>query len=330
MGDGLRVDRGGRRGPDGAARLVGGLRGWRRPYPPNRGQRAIMAGNEGRPCSGEVRHVPETSHVSQFSSVDRAADPHFAIRFMAAARALPGIRACKTQVLDELRLVPGATALDVGCGFGADAAEMAARVSPGGMVTGIDRSEVMIDAAHERHAGAGVTLQVGDVTALPFPNASFDACRADTVLQHVPDHRVGLMEMVRVVRPGGRVAGYELDMETFAVDSPHRATTRAIVTSAADAIAQGWAGRQLARLYRAEGLAEVTVTPRAIATSYVVFELVFAAHVGRLCSGGALDPQEAERWWADLRQAEADGRFLAAITAFVVSGTKPGGTARLG
>ena len=273
--------------------------------------------------------MPETSDVSQFSRVDSASDPHFAIRFMEAARALPGIRACKSEVLDELRLVSGASALDVGCGFGADAADMAVRVAPGGMVTGIDRSEVMIGAARERHVAAGVTFQIADVTALPFPDASFDACRADTVLQHIPDHRAGLTEMVRVVRPGGRVAGYELDMETFVVDSPDRSTTRAIVTSAADAIAQGWAGRQLARMYRAEGLTDVTVVPRAIIASFEIFELVYKAQVDRLCARGALDPEVAERWWADLREAEADGRFMAAITSFVVAGTKPGSPTRL-
>ena len=271
--------------------------------------------------------MSDTGHVSHFSSVDRAPDPRFAIRFMEEARAQPGLRACKTEVLDELRLVPGLSALDAGCGFGADAAEMAGRVTPGGTVTGIDRSDVMIAAARGRHEAAGLTFQVGDVTALPFPDASFDACRADTVLQHVPDHQAGLSEMARVVRPGGRVAGYELDLETYVVDSPHRTITRAIVTTAADSIAHGWAGRELSGLYRAAGLTEVTVAPRAFLTSFALFQLVFEAHVGRLCTAGALDAQEAEQWWTDLRQAETAGRFLAAITAFVVAGTKPGSPA---
>lgn len=122
--------------------------------------------------------MPETSHVSQFSSVDSAADPRFAIRFMEAARALPGIRACKTEVLDELRLMPGASALDVGCGFGADAADMAVRVAPGGTVTGIDRSEVMIDAARERHATAGVTFQITYARVRQGSGASPDRARS--------------------------------------------------------------------------------------------------------------------------------------------------------
>ena len=72
----------------------------------------------------------------------------------------------------------------------------------------------------------------------------------------------------------------------------------------------------------------MTVAPRAIVAGFAVFEAVYKAQVDRLCAGGGLDPEAAERWWADLRQAEADGRFFAAITAFVVAGTRPGSSTR--
>ena len=274
--------------------------------------------------------MAESSHVSDFSAVDRAPDPGFAIRFMELTRTQPGLLACKEEVLEELRLGPGSSALDAGCGLGADAADMAAHVAPGGTVVGLDRSETMIAAARARHAGPGLTFEVGDLTSLPFPDASFDGCRADTVLQHVPDHAAGLAEMTRVVRPGGRVAGLEMDMDTFIVDSPDRALTRAVVTSASDSIAQGWAGRQLARMYRAAGLADVTVRPRAVLSTFAICEMAFQPHVSRLCAAGALDPEQAERWWADLREAEAAGRFLSAFTVFVVAGTKPGRRAGTG
>jgi ubiquinone/menaquinone biosynthesis C-methylase UbiE len=267
--------------------------------------------------------VSDPGHISQFSAVDSAPDPSFAIRFMDVARTQPGLLACKAEVLDALRLRPGCSALDAGCGFGADAAEMAARVASGGAVIGIDRSEAMISAARDRHpARAGLSFQVGDVTALPFPDGSFDACRADTVLQHMRDPEAALAEMVRVVGPGGRVAGCELDLETQTVDSPYRAVTRAIVTSAADSLANGWAGRQLSRLYREAGLTDVTAAPRAFLCNFQMVRFALGSHVDRLRTSGALDPEVAERWWADLRHAEDAGRFLSCLTAFVVAGTK--------
>jgi hypothetical protein len=116
-------------------------------------------------------------------------------------------------------------------------------------------------------------------------------------------------------------------LESYVVDSPHRSVTRAIVLSACDSIPQGWAGRQLAGLYRSMGLMDVTAVPRAFLSTFAVFELVFQSHVARLCATGVIDTEDAERWWTDLHEAEASGRFLAAITAFVVAGTKPGTSA---
>jgi len=267
--------------------------------------------------------MSESGRVSEFSAVDRAPDPTFAIRFMETARAQPGFRACKAEVLRALRLTAGSVAADVGCGFGTDAAEMAVLVAPGGTVHGIDGSEAMIQAARERHAHPGLSFQVGDVQALPFPDGVLDACRADTVLQHVSDPGRTLAEMARAVRPGGRVAGFELDLETQVVDNPNRGLTRKIVTTAADSIANGWAGRQLARRYKDAGLGDVTCSPHAFVADFAMFQLAFQFVVAHLCASGDVDEEEAERWWSDLREAERSGRFLSAITAFVVAGTKP-------
>jgi len=266
--------------------------------------------------------MSESGRVREFSAVDRAPDPTFLIRFLETSRAQPGLRACKAEVLRALRLTSGASAADVGCGFGTDAAEMAVLVAPGGTVHGIDRSEAMIAAARERHAHPDLSFQVGDVQALPFPDGVLDACRADTLLQHVSDPAQTLAEMARVVRRGGRVAGFELDLETQVVDSPDRILTRKIVTTSADAIAHGWAGRQLARRYREAGLGEVTCSPHAFIGDFAIFQLVYQPHVAHLCASGEVDEEEAERWWSDLREAERAGRFLSAITAFVVAGTR--------
>jgi ubiquinone/menaquinone biosynthesis C-methylase UbiE len=268
--------------------------------------------------------MSESGRVAEFSAVDRAPDPTFAIRFMETARSQPGLRACKAAVLRALRLTPGSAAADVGCGFGTDAAQMAVIVAPGGKIVGIDRSRAMIAAARGRHAHPGLAFQVGDVQALPFPDGVLDACRADTVLQHVPDAGRTLAEMARVVRPGGRVAGFELDLETHAVDSPNRALTRTIVTTCADSIVNGWAGRQLARRYREAGLSEVTMSAHAVVCDFAMFQLVFQPHVSHLCASGAVDEEEAERWWSNLREAERAGRFFSSITGFVVAGTRPG------
>jgi SAM-dependent methyltransferase len=97
--------------------------------------------------------------------------------------------------------------LDAGCGTGGDAITLAAAVQPGGEVVGIDTSAAAIDAARARAgAQAAVRFELADVAELPFPDRSFDAARADRVLLHLDRPVVAVHQLVRVLRPGGRIA----------------------------------------------------------------------------------------------------------------------------
>lgn len=75
---------------------------------------------------------------------------------------------------------------------------------PGVALTGIDLSERMLDLARAR-AGDAVTLEQGDAHALPFGDGSFDTVVCTFGLCAIPDHDLAVGEMVRVLRPGGRL-----------------------------------------------------------------------------------------------------------------------------
>ena len=93
--------------------------------------------------------------------------------------------------------------LDVGCGGGRYSA---AWVKLGAKsVTGVDFSEIGIQTARERTAGkfGNVKFEVGDVLAIPFPDNSFDCSFSNGVLHHTRDWKIGISEMVRVLKPDG-------------------------------------------------------------------------------------------------------------------------------
>ena len=92
-------------------------------------------------------------------------------------------------------------ALDSGCGAGALAIALAPLV---GEVVGVDASTELLQEAR-RLAPQNVTFVEGDVTALPFPDASFEVAGSMRVLHHVRRPELAISELVRVVRPGGRV-----------------------------------------------------------------------------------------------------------------------------
>jgi demethylmenaquinone methyltransferase / 2-methoxy-6-polyprenyl-1,4-benzoquinol methylase len=105
----------------------------------------------------------------------------------------------------EAAVAPGSRVLDACCGTG-DLALAAERA--GGKVTGLDFSERMLARAREK--SQTVEWVLGDVTALPFEDRSFDAVTVGFGIRNVPDLEAGLAELARVVRPGGRVACLEI------------------------------------------------------------------------------------------------------------------------
>lgn len=111
----------------------------------------------------------------------------------------------------------GMRVLDVGCGTGAVAREVASKVTPG-EVTGIDREEAQVETARQLAAEQdmrNIQFLRGDASALDYPDAYFDAAYCRFVLEHAPNPTGVLGEMYRVVKPGGWVCAYEWEAGCF-------------------------------------------------------------------------------------------------------------------
>ena len=105
------------------------------------------------------------------------------------------------------KLVPkGLRVADIGTGTGVLAIELALA---GLAVIAVDHSDKMLASAKVNAKAAGVAAQIefraGEATALPIRTATVDAALAHMVLQYMPRPQDALVEMARVLRPGGRV-----------------------------------------------------------------------------------------------------------------------------
>ncbi|MCP1290510.1 MULTISPECIES: class I SAM-dependent methyltransferase [Chromobacterium] len=100
------------------------------------------------------------------------------------------------------RHVRGKEILDIGIGTGRASLPL---IEQGFHVTGIDSSQAMLNETRRLAGNMPITLQLGDITKLPFDEKSFDSAIALNVMVHFPNWREALLEWKRVVRPGGRI-----------------------------------------------------------------------------------------------------------------------------
>ena len=258
-------------------------------------------------------HVDGTGYEGSFISYLDAAKNHF--------------ESTKKASHSLLALQPNDKVIDVGCGTGDDIREIAALIGPHGMAVGVDRSESMIKEARRRSSGQNIPVQfeVSEAEKLPWDSNYFEACHADRLLQHVLNPVRVLRELLRVLKPSGRLVIVDRDWGMVAVDSPNTRVTRIVLDSAAANIRNGWMGRKLYGLFKRIGVEDVRVQTHCIpvrsfesADSLLDLRTV-AEHA---ITGGELTYHDVEAWLEDLLQRDHCGEFFATITLFVVSGRK--------
>jgi demethylmenaquinone methyltransferase / 2-methoxy-6-polyprenyl-1,4-benzoquinol methylase len=119
----------------------------------------------------------------------------------------------RERAADMAEVGPGDSVLDVCCGTGDLALELAGRVGSEGRVVGCDFSERMLDAAREKAARRGaphVRFEWADALELPYGDASFDAATIGFGARNLADLDRGLAELRRVLRAGGRLVILEI------------------------------------------------------------------------------------------------------------------------
>jgi SAM-dependent methyltransferase len=262
-----------------------------------------------------------------FADLDGSADHERLFAMLESASAHPAVRAYKEASFRALRLGPGARVLEVGCGLGDDAAQLATRVAPGGCVVAVDASARALERARARHADAAVDFRRGDIFALAAIGGDFDAVRVDRVLHFLTRPEAALAELVRALRAGGRLALCESDRVSLAIDAgAPELTARLLAYNQYGVLPTCISGRHLLRLCRDAGLADVEVEAYAgVVTELALADRLFSlSHLVRSAVLDAvLDAHDAARWWAAAEADARSGRFFAAMTMVLVSARRP-------
>lgn len=269
--------------------------------------------------------IPEPLERTPFAQLDELPQPMIALLIGAleSMAANPEIQRVRRVAWDALGPVPGKRLLDAGCGVGEVARELAVA---GADVVALDHSAATVAAAAARDDGGSVQYVSGDVSALDFADASFDAVRCERVLQHVEDPDQVVSELRRVTRPGGRVCLVDTDWESIACDG--------LSTDLVDAVHAHFArrqrrhhldmGRTLRRRLVRAGLKDVVAIP-------VVCYFTHPSQAGHVLPmfNPAVPPAAdlvpaglRDAWFTAIDAAGERDEFLAVITIWVARGTR--------
>ena len=231
----------------------------------------------------------------------------------AAARAIESVYGTadvieqRRRILDALGLRPGERVLDLGCGPGFLAAEMAVAVGPRGAVHGADLSAAMLEIAARRAPGpdaAPIELSRQDVLGLSLPDAAFDAAVCTQVYEYVDDMPAALAEARRVLVPGGRLLVLDTDWDSIVWRSDDDARMGRVLAAWDDHLAHRDLPRRLPELLADAGftLRDSEVVPilnvgySARTYSAGMIDLVAGFVAGRR----GVDEREARAWADDL------------------------------
>jgi len=269
-----------------------------------------------------MEQVPD---ATEFTDVDASRSGEFFIEFLDARTGIEGERVGKDLVFSLLELEPGMAVIDVGCGAGDDAREIAGLLGPHGRVVGLDASIAMVEESQRRATEGALPIDFihGDAYDLSYPAGSFDRARADRVFIHLKNPAQALAEMVRIVKPGGRIVVTDVDMGTAWVDSAHRDTTCKVLTSFNDSLGADWVGRSLPRMFHEAGLLDVECVTRMLRANLAFLRRLIGGHVSSPSIAGSFAPGELDEWWQDLASADAAGHFHFGFGVFTTVGRRP-------
>jgi arsenite methyltransferase len=223
-----------------------------------------------------------------------------------------------------LALSAGEHGLEVGCGIGFLACEMAREVAPGGHVIGVDNSPDMIAAARARAEREGLSgsleFIVGDAARLDFPSDKFDFVVAVQVYLYVAEIARALAEAARVLKPGGRLIVVDTDWDSCVWLTGDRARHRRVLEARLGELSQPHLPPLLPALLRQAGLDLTTVEVHPILNRRYESNSFGAGLIEatpRIVTKFGIDPAEAEAWVNDLRSRVAEDDYFFSLNRYL-------------
>jgi ubiquinone/menaquinone biosynthesis C-methylase UbiE len=267
----------------------------------------MTADSPARGIEAPRRVETQTAHI----------DTDTLIQALDAAESTPAVAQLRARSYQLLRLPSGATVVDVGCGTGRAAAELAEHaLNP----IGVDLDPAMLAAARSQFPD--IDVRAGDATDLPLGDGKVHGYRADKLYHVLPDPDAALAEARRVLIPGGRIVLLGQDWDALVIDSDQPALTRRVVHARADTLPHP----RIARAYRNQlldaGFHDVDAEAHTVVFIDAAMLPLIVGHATAAHQNGAISGDEAERWAREQTRRAQHDRLLFAMPMFLAAATR--------
>lgn len=239
------------------------------------------------------------------------------IRALDAAETMPAAVRLRARSYELLRLPPGATVVDVGCGTARAVAELAEHAAH---AIGVDLDPTMLAAARGRYPD--IDVRAADAIDLPLGDGQVHGYRADKLYHVLPDPHAALAEARRVLVPGGRIALLGQDWDIMVIDSDQPELTRRIVHARADTIPHPRIARAYRNLLLDAGFHDVDIEVHTVVFTGATMLPILVGHATAAQQTGAIGEDEAANWISEQTQRAENDRLLVAIPMFLATGTR--------
>jgi len=237
-------------------------------------------------------------------------------------------RPSMAPLLEPAELRTGQRVVDFGCGPGMLSLELARRVGPEGHVYGVDLNPDFLERARANAEREGladrISLHRTPDDRLPLDDRTVDRVICKNVLEYVEDVVATLVDVRRILAPGGLVHAIDSDWGMLVVEPLGPETVARLFEAASVAYRTPLIGRKLLGMMREAGFDDVRIRisthPDLRGTlSPIVYNM---ARYARL--SGEIEPAEIDRLLEDLKRSIADGSYLLILPQFMVTGIAPG------
>ncbi len=236
----------------------------------------------------------------------------------------PEIERQRERTIEVTNPQDGEKIVDIGCGPGLLARDLAAAVGDAGCVVGVDSSAPMLELSRNRCADqSNLEFVECDATDLAVEDTSVDVVTCVQVLLYVADVHKALQEMHRVLKPGGRVIIMETDWRSTVLHSLDEVLTEKIIEAWDKAVPSPRLPARLGPLLRQTGFTSVKTTAVPLVSNDCTpdgFSMAMMAQSAEAaCVQGIITESQSRAWLQDLIKLGTENAYFFCVNRFLFS-----------